>query len=207
MFFFLFFFMFHVHWYFFYSLHLKEEAHDFLEENTLKDLIKKYSQFINFNIYIWSSKVSVHIVHIRHLWQQLQLKWGALYILCDKVCQWLAAGQWFSPGPPVSSTNITDCHDITEILLKVALNTITSNPRQWIARIEYKSQLIFCKCKCNVAWGLSVCNALYIGNIWVMGFVATFYNIILLSFCLKLYGWQVFEKKEPPSSSLHFILK
>lgn len=38
------------------SLHLKEEAHDFLEENTLKDLIKKYSQFINFNIYIWSSK-------------------------------------------------------------------------------------------------------------------------------------------------------
>lgn len=38
------------------SLHLKEEAHDFLEENTLKDLIKKYSQFINFNIYLWTSK-------------------------------------------------------------------------------------------------------------------------------------------------------
>jgi hypothetical protein len=34
------------------------------------------------------------------------------------------AGQWFSPGTPVSSTNKTDCHDITEILLKVALNTI-----------------------------------------------------------------------------------
>ena len=28
------------------------------------------------------------------------------------------------PGPPVSSTNKTDRHDITEILLKVALNTI-----------------------------------------------------------------------------------
>ncbi|XP_014780250.1 endoplasmin [Octopus bimaculoides] len=38
------------------SLHLKEEAHDYLEENTLKDLIKKYSQFINFNIYLWTSK-------------------------------------------------------------------------------------------------------------------------------------------------------
>jgi hypothetical protein len=25
--------------------------------------------------------------------------------LCDKVCQWLATGRWFSPGPPVSSTN------------------------------------------------------------------------------------------------------
>jgi len=45
--------------------------------------------------------------------------------LCDKVCQWLVAGQWFSPGTPVSSTNKTDRHDITEILLKVALNTLT----------------------------------------------------------------------------------
>jgi hypothetical protein len=42
--------------------------------------------------------------------------------LCDKVCQRLATGQWFSP---VSSTNKTDRHDITDILLKVALNTIT----------------------------------------------------------------------------------
>jgi hypothetical protein len=29
-----------------------------------------------------------------------------------------------SPGPPVSSTNKTDRHDIAEKLLKVALNTI-----------------------------------------------------------------------------------
>ena len=36
----------------------------------------------------------------------------------------LVTGRWFSPGPPVSSTNKTDCHDIAEILLKVALNTI-----------------------------------------------------------------------------------
>jgi hypothetical protein len=41
---------------------------------------------------------------------------------CDKVCQWLAAGQWFSL---VTYTNKTDGHDITEILLKVALNTLT----------------------------------------------------------------------------------
>jgi hypothetical protein len=40
-------------------------------------------------------------------------------------CQWLAAGQWFSLGTPVSSTKKTHCHDISEILLKVALNTIT----------------------------------------------------------------------------------
>jgi hypothetical protein len=32
-----------------------------------------------------------------------------------------------SPGPPVSSTNKTDRHDITKVLLKVALNTIKPN--------------------------------------------------------------------------------
>jgi hypothetical protein len=54
------------------------------------------------------------------------LRWGVLdTTLCDKVCQWLARGQWCSPGTPVSSTNKTDRHYITEILLKVALNTIT----------------------------------------------------------------------------------
>ena len=44
--------------------------------------------------------------------------------LCDKVCQWLAAVRWFSQGIPLSSTNETDSHDITEILLTVALSTI-----------------------------------------------------------------------------------
>jgi hypothetical protein len=33
-------------------------------------------------------------------------------------------GWWFYPGSPVSSTNKTDCHDITEILLEVALSNI-----------------------------------------------------------------------------------
>jgi hypothetical protein len=44
--------------------------------------------------------------------------------LRDKVCQWLVAGRWFSLGTPVYSINKTDRHNITEILLKVALNTI-----------------------------------------------------------------------------------
>jgi hypothetical protein len=46
------------------------------------------------------------------------------WTLCNKVCQWLSTGQWFFLGTPVSSTNKTDRHDIAEILLKVALNTI-----------------------------------------------------------------------------------
>ena len=43
----------------------------------------------------------------------------------DKVWQWPVTGRWLSLDTPVSSTNKTDRHDITEILLKVALNTIT----------------------------------------------------------------------------------
>ena len=43
------------------------------------------------------------------------------------VCQGLAAGRLFSPGTPISSTNKTNRHDITEILLKMAPNTIN----QW----------------------------------------------------------------------------
>ncbi|VDM60675.1 unnamed protein product [Angiostrongylus costaricensis] len=38
------------------TLHMKEEANDFLEPDTLKNLVEKYSQFINFNIYLWQSK-------------------------------------------------------------------------------------------------------------------------------------------------------
>jgi hypothetical protein len=45
--------------------------------------------------------------------------------LGDKVCQWLSAGQCCSPGTPVSSTNKTNHHDITEIVLREELNAIT----------------------------------------------------------------------------------
>jgi hypothetical protein len=49
--------------------------------------------------------------------------------LCDKVCKGLATGWrgyfWREGGTPGSSTNRSDDHNITETLLKVALNTIT----------------------------------------------------------------------------------
>ena len=52
--------------------------------------------------------------------------WGVLDTkLWDKVCQWIVAGRWLSLGTPVSSTNKTNNRDITEILLKEALNIIT----------------------------------------------------------------------------------
>ena len=51
------------------------------------------------------------------LWVRISLRQGVLDIgtpLCDKVCQWLETGRWFSPGTPISSTNKTDRHDIAE---------------------------------------------------------------------------------------------
>eukprot|EP00037_Helgoeca_nana_P006425 m.59179 g.59179 ORF g.59179 m.59179 type:complete len:820 (+) comp17309_c0_seq1:43-2502(+) len=39
------------------SLYLKEEAQDFLETKTIKNLITKYSEFINFDIYLYTSKI------------------------------------------------------------------------------------------------------------------------------------------------------
>jgi hypothetical protein len=46
----------------------------------------------------------------------------------------------FSPGTPASSTNKTDCHNIAEILLKVALNTI--KPTKKINIFYYKTKQI-----------------------------------------------------------------
>jgi len=49
------------------------------------------------------------------------------------------AGQWFSPGTPGSSTNKTDRHDITEILLKVAVSIINlTKPNQPYFLFQFK---------------------------------------------------------------------
>jgi hypothetical protein len=58
-----------------------------------------------------------------------------LAVASDKVYQLLAHGQWFSPGTPASSTNKTGRHDIVEILLKVALNTINLNLNQFNSKL------------------------------------------------------------------------
>ena len=46
-------------------------------------------------------------------------------------------GRWFSPRPPLSSTNKTDRHNTTEIMLKVGLNTIKQTIFYPYTRIAY----------------------------------------------------------------------
>jgi hypothetical protein len=54
--------------------------------------------------------VVVCVISAYHHWScgfESHSWWGVLdTTLCDKVCQWLGIGQWYSPGAPVSSATI-----------------------------------------------------------------------------------------------------
>jgi len=47
---------------------------------------------------------------------------------CDKLYQRIVVGRWFFQSTAVSATNKVDRHNMTEIVLNVALNTITLTP-------------------------------------------------------------------------------
>ena len=86
--------------------------------------------------------------------------WGVLITtLCDKVWKWFATGRWFSP---VSSSNKTDCHDITEILLKVTLNTITPVLKFETKESSHQNHALYCQIKLHFHWWfLSIHGFLY----------------------------------------------
>jgi hypothetical protein len=74
---------------------------------------------------------AINAYHHKHCEFEPPFRWGELdTTLCDKVRQWLAIARWFSLGSLVSSTSKADCQDISEILLKVALNTINLNTKE-----------------------------------------------------------------------------
>jgi hypothetical protein len=72
------------------------------------------------------------------LWVQISIR-ARYTTLCDTVRQWLATGLWFSLSSRISSTNKTDRHDITEILLKVVLNTIKQTTKTVIKMMYWVS--------------------------------------------------------------------
>jgi hypothetical protein len=58
---------------------------------------------------------------------KLQKGCAQLAVASDKVYQLLIHGRWFSPGTPASSATKSCHHDLTDILLKVGLNTKNQN--------------------------------------------------------------------------------
>ena len=104
--------------------------------------------YILMTILVWLRGAS----NKRNVWYNLMInlvwQWGTIdkivvpdATLCDKVCQWLASGRWFFSGTPISSTNKTDRHDIAELLLKVAHNTIT-HPKPQAKQPLMKQELL-----------------------------------------------------------------
>ena len=93
-------------------------------------MLKLYNELTSSDLQFWNRTHQIEyyvilffLVIFASIWG---LGWGVLNTtLCGKVCQWLVTGRWFSPGTLVSSTNKT------EILLKMALNTITLTLYIW----------------------------------------------------------------------------
>ena len=86
------------------------------------------------------------------LWVRISIRVRCT-ILCDKVCQWLTPGRWFPPRSSFCSNNKTDRHDITEILIKVALNTIKNKKQTNIVSViseEFYFQINFCQNQPNI---------------------------------------------------------
>ena len=68
----------------------------------------------------------------------------------DKVYQLLVHDRWFSPGTLASSTTKIDCHDIAEILLKLALNTINKSINQ--INSNKNVDIFSAHCTCFTFW-------------------------------------------------------
>jgi hypothetical protein len=91
----------------------------------------------------------------------------------------LAQGRWFSPDNPASSTTKTGRHDIAEILLKVALNTINqiqSNPLNYITNIHMEQ------------------------SVRIMIFNATFNNVLVISWRSVLLVEEIGVPGEKPQT-------
>ena len=105
--------------------------------------------------------------------------------LCDKFHQWLATDRWFSPSTPLSSTDKTASRqDITEILLKVALNNINH-------KIKLPSVLTFLYTwKKQVKW--SIANEIFIsdyGNIFRLSYLFKLKNLLYFLITLFCKPW------------------
>ena len=79
---------------------------------------------IFYNLFLFETICAISAYHHWSYEFQSRSWWGVLdTTLCDNVCQCFATDRWFSPV----SSNKTDRHDITELLLNVILNTIFSH--------------------------------------------------------------------------------
>ena len=96
-------------------------------------------------------------------------------------------GWWFSTGIPVSSTNKTDRHDITEILLKVSLNTINHVQTKFTHKLYITNYYISLEFKKSKLFVNELCP-LKRQNVLVSTLTSKFiHRQILINFIHKIY--------------------
>ena len=119
------------------------------------------------------------------LWVRILIR-ARCTTLCDKVCQWLATGRWCSPGPPVSSTNKTDHHDIhvAEILLKVALNTTKQTTSNLYLEIFRDIDFFFFYVFHILIWNCSNSVVCFLFSILFLSFLLVYTN------CSQMWRYQ-----------------
>ena len=105
--------------------------------------------------------------------------------LCDKVCQWFAEGRCFPLDTSVSSTKKTDPHNITEILLKVALNTTNHKPN------------LICFCHLTKSYSLGIlttrvfCPLFVLIQIWNSAILSMLMVLKCVPLPLTTHSWQL----------------
>ena len=77
-------------------------------------ILQRSSWLSSYGSWIYNYLCNKCLSPLMSVWMSIRATRTTLF---DKVCQWLVTGRWFSPGPPVSSTNTTDRHNITGVLL------------------------------------------------------------------------------------------
>ena len=75
----------------------------------------------------WIYKPITNTAWVRTRFVNYKNRCTRLAVASDKVYLLVAHGRWFSPGSPSSSTTKAGCHDLAQILLKVALKHHKSN--------------------------------------------------------------------------------
>jgi hypothetical protein len=136
------------------------------------------------------------------LWVRISMR-AKCTTLFNKVCQWLATGWWFSPGPPVSSTNKTDRQDITEILLKMALKPSNKQTNKQILVIlkhcsnRNKIPLRDHRIKRNQTWQENRYIVYYL-NFPLQNFFSYLYSVRNSRWPTNLDSVEIFFYKKPP---------
>jgi hypothetical protein len=108
------------------------------------------------------------------------------------------SGRWFSLGTKLSSTNKTVCRDITEILLKVALNTINQSKFHkslWDREPKDLNRIAKNRLKFAMSWKNDMWKVLFYKVGGMDGWKVLFYKVVCMdgSFSIFLHCLYVKE--------------